>query len=164
MEMKQTPPRDYPDWHRLVPPRFCKEVYHSEDDWVFYHNVDWETFLLYTLILHHKDYLVKGGMPPWLTAYLEHGEITPFTPESNEITLCFDKKDWVENTLVFTLEDDKTEDGFVYSMQSILKPYPAFWQGKAAPGRAACPQTVWEPYVIKHMERLRYGTTWNPVI
>ncbi len=162
MKPKSSPPREYPDWHRLVAPRFREEVYNSCADWQFCFNTDWESFLIYAVILHNKDYTVKGGMPHWLEAYITRCEVEPFDFGGKDITITFVKPGWVENTLVFYLQDHTTANGLVYNMASIIKPSEEFLTGRPAPGRAACPQSVWEPCIVRHMERIKNQTDWNP--
>ena len=156
------PARAYPDWHRLVPGRFREEVYIPGGDWVFCYNIDWESFLIYGIILHNKDYLIEGGMPDWFRAYVERREILPFDCAGQDVTLVFHKAGWVRNTMTFHLTDNCTEKGTIYNTTSRIEPEAGFISGDPAPGRAACPQTTWEPYVLGRMERLRYGTDWNP--
>lgn len=157
------PPRDYPDWHRLVPARFREEVYNPGGDWVFCYNTDWESFLIYGIILHNKDYLVEGGMPDWFRAYVDRREVLPFDCGGKDVVLVFRKEGWVRNTLTFHLADSRTEAGTAYNVTSRIEPEDIFRSGGAAPGRAACPQSTWEPYVISWFERLRSGSDWNPV-
>ena len=158
----QKPPREYPDWQRLVPGRFRKEVYAGSDNWVHYYNMDWEDLLVFGVILHNKDYLIEGGMPEWFRVYAEDCVVEPFDHGNGDVVISFHKAGWIRNTLVFQLEDSTIEDGFVYNVKSILQPDPEFLAGNPAPGRAACPQSVWQRCVIAHMERLRYGNDWNP--
>ena len=154
--------REYPDWHRMVPERFREEVYKGNDDWIYYYNVNWEMYLFYGMILHNKDYLIEGSMPNWFKAYLQDRELVPFDNEGRDITLVFEKNSWVKNTLIFHLEDNKSEKGTTYNMESIIVPSGEFLAGSAAPGRGVCPQSTWEPYAVKYMERLRDGAEWSP--
>ena len=155
--------RPYPDWMSLTSKRF-HEIRSKGNDWYFYYNMDWEDYLFYCMILHNKDYQVKGGMPQWLRQYIDAYEVKPFDYGNRDITLVFYKEKWVHNTLTFYLEDRVTEHGMAYNVSSVINPAPEFLEGKNPPGRAACPQSVWQEYVIKHVERLKSGNEWNPEI
>ena len=154
-------PRPYPDWHRMVPRRFREEV-RQGTHWAFYYNVNWEMFLFYAMILHNKNYLPEGGAPPWFEDYLTEKALTPFDFGGEDIVLVMEKEKWVRNTLVFCLEDGVTPDGLRYNMVSVIEPSPEFLAGEPAPGVAACPQSTWEPYALRYIERLRDGSEWNP--
>lgn len=156
------PPREYPDWNRLLPARFLQEVYGGEDDWMFCHNSDWESLLIYVIVLLNKEYQVEGGMPGWLKTYVDTGEVTPFDHGGEPVVLVLRKPGWVTNTLTFFLEDKTTPTGFVYNNTSRIQPEEIFKAGGPPPGNPACPQSVWEPRVVRHMEHIKDGGAWDP--
>lgn len=160
--MPQKPPRAYPDWHRLVPQRFREEVYTGAEEWAFHYNVDWASFLFYCNILHNKDYLLAGGTPEWLSAYFERTEVMPFDCHGQDITLAFHKDKWVTNTLTFHLCDKTTGGGTVYNVTSKIEPSAEFLAGAPAPGRSACPQSVWEAFLIAYFHHHFGGDGWEP--
>lgn len=162
MENKRQSIRIYPDWMSLTEERFHEEIYHGEDNWYFYYNMDWENYLIYGMVLHNKDYKIEYGTPSWFTSYVDNYEITPFNCGGEDITLVFYKKGWVRNILTFYLHDKVTENGMTYNVSSKIEPDQEFMEGKPAPGRAAVPQSVWITYVTRHMERLKSQTAWNP--
>jgi len=161
--MASAPKRPYPDWHRLVPKRFREEIYNGDDDWTLHYNTDWASFLYYCNILHNKDYCLEGGLPAWLESYIEKIEVTPFDYKNEDIILVFHKDKWVTNTLTFYLEDRVTESGAVYNMSFQILPSNEFSAGNPAPGRGACPQSTWEPYLVAYANHLFPGNAWNPV-
>lgn len=161
--MEESTLRSYPDWHRMVPEKFRRVEWAEKDKLFFYYNCDWESFLFYCMILTNKDYIVAGGAPDWLRAYLDRMEMLPFAaPGDRRIALTFSKDNWVTNELVFYLDDQRRADGFCYSLSSHIIPSDAFLRGDAAPGRAACPKDVWLPYLLAGNDRIFHETEWRP--
>lgn len=153
------PKRDYTDYHRFVPDRYREEVYAGDDNWLYYYNIDWEDFLTYAMILYHKNYAVEGGAPDWFMTYIDEIKVVPFDSGGQDITLTFHKPGWIRNTLTYHLKDGVTPGGMTYNVTSKIEPLQDFLNGKTAIG---CPQSTWQPYVLKRIENLRYGVDWRP--